>query len=137
MSLARQRAEYQIRLEEELAKENELKALEEQLASVKIGWPIFILTFTLAVIADIIDFFTGGTIGWLIGFPIDAILAIILGFNKNGRKQWKKWLAGIAGDSVPVVSTIWLRSVFVLWAFMSSRKAVKGIVQQEKNIANA
>jgi len=75
------------------------------------------------VIGDVIDFFTAGTIGWLIGIFIDLILLALLGISKSGRKQWKKWVTGLVGESIPIVAVLPLRSISLIWSFIFSRSA--------------
>lgn len=86
------------------------------------GWGIFLAALVLSLIADVVEFFTVGTIGWFVGLIIDLILLAMLGFSKAGQKQFKKWIWGPLIEKIPILATIPLFRVgFLIWAFVSSR----------------
>lgn len=116
MQLEQDRAWHQKMQEESYARQQ-----AEQPQSEKMGWGIFLPALFLCVVADLIDAFTAGTIGWLIGIFVDLLLLLMLGLSGSARKQWKKWLTGLAGESIPIIDALPLRSGFLLWSFISSR----------------
>lgn len=110
------------RAQERMRQDEENTRMEEESQKpVPMGIIFFGFLIILCLIADIIDIFTGGTIGWVIGLFVDFILLILTGISKSGRKQFKRILAGIIGDSIPIVAFLPLRSIFLIWAFISSR----------------
>jgi hypothetical protein len=112
--LERERASYQ--------QEQQPESEQQEQESSRMGWGLFISALVLSLIADIVELFTLGTIGWFVGFIIDLILAAMLGFSVSGRKQWKKWIWGPVIETIPVLSTIPLfRAAFLTWSFISSR----------------
>ncbi len=87
----------------------------------KIGTMMFLVLLLLCVVADLTDIVTVGTVGWLIGLFVDAILLLTLGMSKGGRKQFKRMLVGVIGDSIPILSILPFRSFFLVWSFVKSR----------------
>ncbi|MBI2062579.1 MAG: hypothetical protein HYT64_02735 [Candidatus Yanofskybacteria bacterium] len=87
----------------------------------KIGTTMFAILLLLCVVADFIDILTIGTIGWLIGFFVDAVLLLSFGLSKGGRKQFKRIVIGVIGDSIPVLAILPFRSFFLVWSFVKSR----------------
>ncbi|MDO8496458.1 MAG: hypothetical protein Q7S43_03315, partial [bacterium] len=75
----------------------------------------------LCVVADFIDMLTVGTIGWLIGLFVDAILLLSFGLSKGGRKQFKRMVVGVIGDSIPILAILPFRSFFLVWSYVKSR----------------
>lgn len=88
----------------------------------KMGIMMFAILLILCVIADLVDFFTVGTIGWLVGLFVDAILLLSVGLSKGGRKQFKRIVIGVVGDTIPVLAVLPFRSLFLIWAFVKSRQ---------------
>ena len=118
--------QYQYALEEDRARQRlwaeEDLARQQEEAQTRMGWGIFLVALILSLIADIVEFFTVGTIGWIVGFIVDLILLAMLGFSKAGKKQFKKWIWGPLIETIPILSTIPLFRVgFLIWAFASSR----------------
>ena len=87
----------------------------------KIGTMFFFILLILCIIGDIIDIITVGTIGWLVGLFIDAILLMSMGVSKGGRKQFKRMIIGVIGDSIPIVNILPFRSGFLIWSYIKSR----------------
>ncbi len=119
--------QYQYALEEDRARqrlwtEEDLAHQQQEETQARMGWGIFLIALILSLIADIVEFFTVGTIGWIVGFIVDLILLAMLGFSKAGKKQFKKWIWGPLIETIPILSTIPLfRVAFLIWAFASSR----------------
>ena len=91
--------------------------------SQKMGVMFFSILFLLCVIADFIDMITVGTIGWLVGLLVDAVLLLSAGISKGGRKQFKKILLGVIGETIPIpfLAILPFRSLFLVWSFVNSR----------------
>jgi hypothetical protein len=87
----------------------------------------FLFFLVPSIVADIVDFVTAGTIGWIIGIAVDAILLIGLGFSKNKkRSQVYKILAGLGLETVlPVLGMLPFRTIFVVWAYASEKPKVQ------------
>lgn len=119
LNLEQQRQEYQARIQAEQEKQE-----SEKLEPKKMGLVFFIAALFFSVIGDLIDFFTGGTIGWLIGLFIDAILALMFGMSSSGRKQFKKMVVGFVGESIPFVAMFPFRTITTIWSFISSRSKI-------------
>lgn len=117
------------RAQQRMADDEETARLEEESQKpVPMGWILFLFMFLITVILDIIDIFTGGTVGWFIGIFGDLLLLAVTGISKAGRKQFKRIIIGLLGDSIPIVAFLPIRSIFLIWAFMSSRpKLMSGI----------
>lgn len=109
---------------------------EESQKPVPMGVIFFIILLIICLIADLIDIFTGGTLGWVIGLFVDFILLILIGISKSGRKQFKRILAGIIGDSIPFVAFLPLRSIFLIWAFMSSRPKLMSAINKTLKVVS-
>ncbi len=105
---------------EESQKRSEAEAQEKE--SRKMGVMFFSLLLILCVIGDLIDIFTAGTVGWLVGLFIDAVLLIATGLSKSGRKQFKRIVIGVIGDSIPILAILPFRSFFLTWSFINSRR---------------
>lgn len=106
--------------------EAEKTGQEEQ---VKMGWGIFLIALVLGLLADIVELFTLGTIGWLFGLFIDLVLFLMLGFTAAGRKHFKKWIWGPLAEKIPFFNTIPLmRAGFLIWSFMASRSSKLKVV---------
>ena len=82
---------------------------------------LFVILLILCVIADLIDIITAGTVGWLIGLFVDAVLLLAMGISKSGRKQFKRMVVGVIGDSIPLLAFLPFRSLFLVWSFIKSR----------------
>ncbi len=118
--LERARAIDQQRLDtEESQKRSETEAQEKE--SHRMGTMFFFILLILCVIGDLIDIFTAGTVGWLIGLFIDGIVLLATGLSKAGRKQFKRIVIGLIGDSIPILAILPFRSVFLTWGFIKSR----------------
>lgn len=89
----------------------------------KMGVMFFSILLLLFIIGDLIDIFTAGTIGWLIGLFIDGVGLLATGMSKAGRKQFKRILVGIIGETIPVpfLAILPFRSLFLVWSFVNSR----------------
>ncbi|MEK7507417.1 MAG: hypothetical protein AAB585_02685 [Patescibacteria group bacterium] len=109
-----------LRYQRELAAEQAEEQSKQKQA--KMGWGIFLIALLLSLVADAIELFTLGTIGWLVGLFIDLILFLMLGFTAAGRKQFKKWIWGPLIEKIPFLNTIpFIRAGFLIWSFVSSR----------------
>ncbi len=115
---------------EEEGKENQPEA------PAKMGVMFFWILLILCVIGDLIDLVTVGTIGWLIGLFIDAIVLLATGLSKGGRKQFKRIIIGLIGDSIPVLSILPFRSIFLTWAFINSRSSTVQKISSRLGKAN-
>lgn len=110
------------RAQQRMLEDEEAARMEEESQKpVPMGWLLFLFMFLITVILDIIDIFTGGTVGWFIGIFGDLLLLAVTGISKAGRKQFKRIIIGLLGDSIPIVAFLPIRSIFLIWAFMSSR----------------
>jgi len=89
----------------------------------KMDTTLFAILLLLCVVADFIDIITIGTIGWLIGLFVDGILLLSAGFSKAGRKQFKRILLGVIGETIPIpfLAILPFRSLFLTWSFVKSR----------------
>jgi hypothetical protein len=89
----------------------------------KMGIMFFSILLILCVIGDLIDVFTAGTIGWVVGLFIDGILLLATGLSKAGRKQFKRILVGVLGETIPIpfLAILPFRSLFLTWSFVKSR----------------
>lgn len=132
LNLDQERQEYQARLQEE-QEERESGTTGPE----KMGLLLFLPLLFLCVIGDLIDIFTVGTIGWLVGIFIDVILLVTTGLSKSGRKQFKRILIGAVADSFPFVAFLPFRSVFLIWAFIKSRsEAAQYLAEMAEKIKN-
>ena len=104
----------------ETEKEEEQKENQSE-TPAKMDTMMFAILLLLCVIADFIDMLTVGTIGWLIGFFVDGILLLAIGLSKGGRKQFKRMVIGVIGDSIPILAILPFRSFFLVWSFVKSR----------------
>lgn len=112
------RAIYQSEQEKaEEEKKNQPQKLE------KMGIMFFSILLLLCVVADFIDILTVGTIGWLVGLFVDAVLLLASGLSKAGRKQFKRILLGVIGETIPIplLAIAPFRSLFLTWSFVQSR----------------
>lgn len=100
-------------------KEDEKKIQPEE--SPKMGMMLFAILLLLCVVADFIDMLTVGTIGWMIGIFVDAVLFLSVGLSKGGRKQFKRIVIGVIGEKVPILNILPFRSLFLIWSFVNSR----------------
>ncbi|MEK9158371.1 MAG: hypothetical protein AAB638_04300 [Patescibacteria group bacterium] len=116
LQLEQKRTEDRERLEAEQTEPN----ISEK--THRMGTVFFAIMLLLCLVADGIDIFTGGTIGWVIGLFVDAILLISTGITKAGRQRFKTILIGVAGDSIPLLAFFPFRSGFLIWAFIKSRR---------------
>lgn len=132
MQLEYDRAQYQRGQQENLAQQQEQAPPQPP----KMGWFIFGSALILCLIADAIDAGTAGTIGWLIGIFIDLILLLILGLSSSAKKQWKKWVGGLVGETIPFVAALPLRTGFLIWAFIASRPQMIGKIAKILKVAS-
>ncbi|GEM_PF-4825653 len=116
LNLDRERQAYQARMEAEQEEREPGTTGPEKMSLL-----LFLPLLFICVIGDLIDIFTVGTIGWVVGLFIDAILLIATGLSRAGRKQFKRILIGAAADSFPLVAFLPFRSIFLVWAFIKSR----------------
>lgn len=112
------RAISQIKTNEE-AEEKENQPEKQE----KMDTTMFAILLLLCVVGDLIDILTVGTIGWLVGLFIDGIVLLVTGLSKAGRKQFKRILFGVLGETIPVpfLAMIPFRSLFLIWSFIKSR----------------
>lgn len=120
LNLDQERTEYNLRMVAEQEEREPYSTKPEE----KMGIFFFLAALTLSVIGDLIDFFTAGTIGWLIGLLIDGILAMMFGFSSSGRKQFKKMLIAFIGESIPFIAMLPFRTITTIWSFISSRSKI-------------
>lgn len=92
---------------------------EEGPKPIGIGMFIGILAFCLFL--DAIEFFTGGTIGWIVGLVGDGIILLITGWKKTQQQQFKKMLAAAGLEKVWPFNILPLRSGFWVWSYIQSR----------------
>lgn len=124
-----QQQNYQEQLESDRAlyqadQEREAEEKENQPQNPeKMGIMFFSILLLLCVVADFIDIITVGTIGWLVGLFVDAILLLSAGLSKAGRKQFKRILLGVIGETIPIplLAVLPFRSLFLTWSFIQSR----------------
>ncbi len=121
--MATQEEQFQEQLESDRATPQTESPQEENQseAPVKMDTMLFAILLLLCVVADLIDVFTAGTVGWFVGLFVDAILLLALGLSKSGRKQFKRMIIGVIGDSIPVLAFLPFRSFFLIWSFVKSR----------------
>ena len=120
LNLDQARNEYNMRMAAEQEEREPYSTKPEE----KMGLLFFIAALFFSVIGDLIDFFTAGTIGWLIGLFIDGILALMFGLSKAGRKQFKRMLVAFVGESIPIIGMLPFRTIFLIWSFISSRSKI-------------
>lgn len=110
-------------LDQRQSDEEEQKKQNHPEASAKMGALMFALLLLLCVMADFVDILTAGTIGWLVGLFVDAILLLSTGLSKAGRKQFKRILIGVIGETLPIpfLAIMPFRSMFLVWSFVKSR----------------
>ncbi len=89
--------------------------------SGRMGVMLFAPLLILCVLADLLDMFTLGTIGWVVGFFVDAVLLLSFGLSSGGRKQFKRMVIGVVGDSIPGIAILPFRTFFLVWSFVKSR----------------
>jgi len=122
--IKRQQLWHQRQQEEDLAQ-------QKLRAQSRMGWGIFVVALLLSLIADAAEFFTGGTLGWFVGFIVDLILLAMLGLSTAGRKQFKRWIWGPAVETIPILSTFpFIRVGFLTWSFVSSRSTKLQAISQ-------
>ncbi|KKS24844.1 MAG: hypothetical protein A2736_00355 [Candidatus Yanofskybacteria bacterium RIFCSPHIGHO2_01_FULL_41_27] len=110
------------RAQQRMLQDEETARMEEESQKpVPMGLLLFLFMLLVTVILDVIDIFTGGTLGWLIGIFGDLLLLVFVGISKSGRKQFKRIIAGLLGDSIPIIAFLPIRTIFLVWAFLSSR----------------
>lgn len=97
----------------------------------KMGVMFFSIFLLLCIIGDLIDIFTVGTIGWLVGLFIDGIVLLATGMSKAGRKQFKVIAVGLIGDSVPILAVLPFRSIFLTWGFIKSRSSIASAIDSK------
>ena len=120
LNLDQARNEYNLRMAAEQEEREPYSTKPEE----KMGLLFFITGLFFCVIGDLVDFFTAGTIGWLTGLLIDAILALMFGLSKSGRKQFKRMLVAFVGESIPIIGMLPFRTIFLIWSFISSRSEI-------------
>lgn len=116
--------QYSFALERDRAlhRENPEEEPQENPEQRPIGWLIFIPAVVIGLVADAIELFTVGTIGWFAGLLLDMALVFVLVLSKPSRKHWKKWLWGPAIEKIPFINVFpFIRVGFLIWAFISSR----------------
>lgn len=100
------------------------------------GLFLFLFLLIISVIGDAIELFTVGTIGWLSGLLVDAILLLTLGLSKAGRRQLKRIFVAVGLETIPVVGVLPIRTVFLIWAFAKSRsKTIQKVSTKIERVA--
>jgi hypothetical protein len=109
------------------ARQTDQKKINQQLPIPEkpISLGIFLFGLFLSLVGDVVDILTVGTIGWLIGIFIDLILLGVLGISRSGRKQFKKLIVGVIGETIPGIAIFPFRTVFIVWTYTSSNKEYK------------
>ncbi len=125
--IANQLAVQQQTEQERVAEEEE--AAKNRGAEMSLG--LFIPLIILCIIGDFIDVITGGTIGWLIGLFIDGIILLATGLSKAGRKQFKRIVVGLIGETIPIIDVLPFRTIFLTWGFIKSRSAIAASLSQK------
>lgn len=120
LNLDQERNEYNLRM----AAEQEEREPHSTKPEEKMGLLFFLSSLFLSVLGDTIDLFTGGTIGWLTGFFIDGILALMFGLSSSGRKQFKKMAIAFVGESIPIIDMLPFRTITTIWSFASSHSKI-------------
>ena len=112
---------------EEKEKENQPQKPE------KMDTTMFAILLLLCVIGDLIDILTVGTIGWLVGLFIDGILLLATGLSRAGRKQFKRILVGVLGETIPIpfLAIVPFRSLFLTWGFIKSRSSIAAAIDSK------
>lgn len=120
-----ERVKYELeldRLRDRQAQEAGQAEQQSKQKQAKMGWGVFLIALLLSLLADAVELFTLGTIGWLVGLFIDLILFLMLGFTAAGRKQFKKWIWGPLIEKIPFLNALpFLRAAFLIWSFVASR----------------
>jgi hypothetical protein len=119
------------------AENSALMQSEQQEKAARMGWGFFLFLLLICVILDVIDVVTAGTLGWLIGLFGDLLLSILAGMSKSGRKQFKKLLIGFIGESIPIIDILPLRSIMLIWSFISSRSAILQTIGKVASLGQA
>lgn len=107
----------------------EKKTAQNQQSPMSLG--LFIPLIILCIIGDVIDFFTGGTIGWVIGLFIDAIIMIATGISKSGRKQFKRIVVGLLAETIPIIDALPFRTISLTWGFVKSRSTIAQVIDSK------
>lgn len=102
--------------------ESEQEGKNKPEATAKMDTMMFAILLLLCVVADFVDILTAGTIGWLIGLFVDSVLLLSVGLSKGGRKQFKRMVIGVIGDTIPILAVAPFRSFFLIWSFVKSRQ---------------
>ena len=120
LNLDQDRQAYQLQLQAEQEEREPYSTKPPE----KMGLMFFVIGLFFSVIGDVIDFFTAGTFGWLVGLFIDAILLLMFGLSKSGRKQFKRVVIAVLGESIPVINMLPFRSIIMIWSFIKSRNKI-------------
>ncbi|MEK7600652.1 MAG: hypothetical protein AAB463_01655 [Patescibacteria group bacterium] len=102
---------------------------------------LFGLTF-LALPADAAEFFTGGTLGWLVGLCADILLYVLFSVTSASKSQMRKFLIAAGIEKIPTLpSALPIRSIVLIWMYFSSRdvvrKTVSKVVERASTVAPA
>lgn len=101
----------------------ELQNKPSQALDEPMGLTFFVFFLIFCILADLIDVFTLGTVGWVTGFFVDAILLLATGLSRSSRRQFKRIVVGVLGDSIPLINVLPFRSIFLTWAFIKSQSS--------------
>jgi len=126
LKLRQERRDYQAQLEAE-------QDIPTKQPEKKMGIFFFLIGLWLSIVGDLIDFITAGTIGWLVGLVIDAILLLMFGLSKSGRKQFKRVLIAVIGESIPFINMLPFRTIVMIWSFTKSRSKIARKVDDRAN----
>ena len=125
--------EIQEELEQERARAqaDQSKKSEEKPRRKPMGLLAAAFLLMLSGSGDLIELFTAGTLGDLVGLFIDFLLIIATLVYAPLRKEWKVIFSGIFLETIPVpfLNVGPWRTATVMWAFLRSRnKNVEGLI---------
>ena len=123
MALTEEQYQEQLESDRALSQRGEEDKKSRPEEPAKMDTMLFAILLLLCVMADFIDMLTVGTIGWVIGLFVDAVLLLSVGLSKGAKKQFKRIIIGIIGEKIPVVNILPFRSLFLIWSFVKSRSA--------------
>ncbi|MEK7515294.1 MAG: hypothetical protein AAB608_02880 [Patescibacteria group bacterium] len=98
---------------------------------------LFGLTF-LAIPADAAEFFTGGTLGWFVGLCADILLYVLFSVTSASKSQMRRFLIAAGIEKIPTLpSALPIRSIVLIWTYLSSRTIVQKAVSRVVDGASA
>ena len=118
--LERVRAEEQNDDQQAEKEEVEATPAVSQNSGVKEMSTFFFVCWLIAfLIIDLIEIFTAGTIGWIVGILGNILFFLIVRQKKLGKDKIQKILVGLIGDSIPFLDILPLRTLSLIWAHLS------------------